>query len=187
MFFPPQICMCVCVCVCVCVSSFLFIHKKEKQLTFLLWLPPCLFGMLGGERWLNPKRKFWGTFSIASGLRTRLGLALRVYILGNSGGGKGDILGLSSCSFSLLRSGFGGWMEAVDTTPLPPPPLYFPLWIFLGPYLALCDYHSPLTKNDQLLVLFLVHLFSFWKGDQSKNRSYSLLLCLWFPANQNGR
>lgn len=69
-------------------------------------------------------------------------------------------------------------MEAVDTTPLPPPPLYFPLWIFLGPYLALCDYHSPLTKNDQLLVLFLVHLFSFWKGDQSKNLSYSLLLCL---------
>ena len=154
---------------CVCVSSFLFIHKKEKQLTFLLWLPPCLFGMLGGERWLNPKRKFWGTFSIASGLRTRFGLALRVYILGNSGGGKGDILGLSSCSFSLLRSGFGGWMEAVDTTPSPPPPLYFPLSIFLGLYLALCDYHSPLTKNDQLLVLFLVHLFSFWKGDQSKN------------------
>lgn len=67
-------------------------------------------------------------------------------------------------------------MEAVDTTP-PSSPLYFPLWIFLGPYLALCDYHSPLTKNDQLLVLFLVHLFLSGKETKAKI-CYSLLLCL---------
>lgn len=100
-------------------------------------------------------------------MEPRLGLALRVYVLENSGEEK-VVFEASLLAHSLiLRGGFGSWLEAVDT----PPQLLLslPPWIFLGLYLALCDCHGPLTKNDQLPVLFLIHPFSFWKRDQSKN------------------